>query len=160
MGRKKQMELDAPWLDLEGKIASEVLHAPKTGGDPDGEWACAPDRVVGVNARVNLRRNNFVPLVRWLFLSTIDTLQSSLSRLLCQTADRTATPPCGRSSPPGHAVVDGWRRDERTRDILQRNPRSLVSSANPTTGVQVLRPAALQCLNSLTPYAKRAGFEG
>jgi integrase len=47
MGRKKQMELDAPWLDLEGKIASKVLHAPKTGGDPHGEWACVPDRVVG-----------------------------------------------------------------------------------------------------------------
>src|SRR5438105_7731272 len=43
MGRKKQMELDAPWLDLKGKIASEVLHAPKTGG----EWVCVPDRVVG-----------------------------------------------------------------------------------------------------------------
>ncbi len=47
MGRKKQVELDAPWLHLEGKIASEVLHAPKTGGDPHGEWACVPDRVVG-----------------------------------------------------------------------------------------------------------------
>jgi hypothetical protein len=47
MGRKKQMELDVPWLDLEGKIASQVLHAPKTGGNPHGEWACVPDRVVG-----------------------------------------------------------------------------------------------------------------
>src|SRR6266699_828036 len=47
MGRKKHMELDAPWLDLAGKIASEVLHAPKTGGDPHGEWACVPDRVAG-----------------------------------------------------------------------------------------------------------------
>ncbi len=109
-----------------------------------------------VNARVILRRNNFDPLVRWLFLSTIDTLQSSLSRLLCHTADRTATPPCGRSSPPGHAVVNGWRRDERTRDILQNLPRSLVSSAKPTTGVQVVRPAAPQCLDSLTPDASRA----
>src|SRR3989442_15861767 len=55
---------------------------------------------------------------------------------------RLTTPPCSRSSPPGHAVVDGWRRDERTRDIPQSLPRSLVSSAKPTTGVQVVRPAA------------------
>src|SRR5229473_2256136 len=53
-----------------------------------------------------------------------------------------ATPPCGSSSPPGQAVVDGWRRDERTRDTPQSLPRSLVSSAKPTTAVQVVRPAA------------------
>ncbi len=53
-----------------------------------------------------------------------------------------ATPPCGRSSPPGHAVVDGWRRDERTRDTPQSLPRALVSSAKPTTAIQVVRPAA------------------
>src|SRR5437588_3611320 len=53
-----------------------------------------------------------------------------------------APPPCGRSSPPGHAVVDGWRRDERTRDTPQSLPRSLVSSAKPTTAIQVVRPAA------------------
>src|SRR5258708_7210042 len=50
--------------------------------------------------------------------------------------------PCCRSSPPGHAVVHGWCRDERTRDILQNSLRALVSSAKPTTGVQVVRPAA------------------
>src|SRR6266568_2440621 len=53
-----------------------------------------------------------------------------------------STPPCGRPSPPGHAVVYGWRRDERTRDIPQSLPRALVSSAKPTTAVQVVRPAA------------------
>ncbi len=53
-----------------------------------------------------------------------------------------ATPPCGRSSPPGHAVVDGWRRDERTRDTPQSLPRALVSAAKPTTAIQVVRPAA------------------
>src|SRR5205809_5600526 len=51
-------------------------------------------------------------------------------------------PPAKGASPPGHPVVDGWRRDERTRDIPQSLPRSLVSSAKPTTGVQVVRPAA------------------
>src|SRR5947207_2689818 len=54
-----------------------------------------------------------------------------------QRRDR-ATPPCGRSSPSGRSVVDGWRRDERTRDIPQELPRALVSSAKPTTGVQIV----------------------
>src|SRR6266568_3302946 len=52
------------------------------------------------------------------------------------------SPACGGPSPPGHPVVDGWRRDERTRDIPQSLPRSLVSSAKPTTGIQVVRPVA------------------
>jgi len=52
------------------------------------------------------------------------------------------SPACGGPSPPGHPVVDGWRRDERTRDIPQSLPRSLVSSAKPTTGVQVVWPTA------------------
>src|SRR5437764_12200876 len=46
-------------------------------------------------------------------------------------------PPGGRSSPPGHPVVDGWRRDERPRDTPQSLLRALVSSAKPTTAVQV-----------------------
>jgi hypothetical protein len=53
-----------------------------------------------------------------------------------------SSPPCGGPSPPGHVVVNGWRRDERTRDIPQSLPRSLVSSAKPTTGVQVVWPTA------------------
>ena len=53
-----------------------------------------------------------------------------------------SSPACDGPSPPGHAVVDGWRRDERTRDIPQSLPRSLVSSAKPTTGVQVVWPTA------------------
>src|SRR6266496_6239478 len=72
----------------------------------------------------------------------------TISRVLscvCSAPERiidATGPPCGRASPPGHSVVDGWRRDERTRDRLQNLPRSLVSSAKPTTGVQVVRPAA------------------
>lgn len=50
--------------------------------------------------------------------------------------------PCGRSSPPGQAVVNGGRRDERPRDTPQSLPRPLVSSAQPTTAVQVVRPTA------------------
>src|SRR6266566_3214232 len=87
----------------------------------------------------------------------------TISRVLscvCSAPERiidATSPPCGRASPPGHSVVDGWRRDERTRDRLQNLPRSLVSSTKPTTGVQVVRPAAPQCLDSLTPDASRAG---
>src|SRR5438105_7208344 len=52
--------------------------------------------------------------------------QVTISKVLSSVGAATqqvnaATPPCGRSSPPGHAVVDGWRRDERTRDTPQ-NP--------------------------------------
>src|SRR2546426_10721674 len=73
--------------------------------------------------------------------------QVTISKVLSSVGATTqqvnaAPPPCGRSSPPGHAVVDGWRRDERTRDTPQSLPRALVSSAKPTTAVQVVRPAA------------------
>ncbi len=51
-------------------------------------------------------------------------------------------PACGRSSPPGHAVACGRHRDERTRDIPQSLLEMLVSSAKPTTGMQVVRPTA------------------
>jgi hypothetical protein len=110
-----------------------------------------------VNACVNLRRNKFDPPL----FSTCSYSQLTTSKVHAHVCAATqqmnaATPPCGKSSPPGHAVVDGWRRDERTRDILQSLPRSLVSSAKPTTGVQVVRPAAPQCLDSLTPDASRA----
>ncbi len=113
-------------------------------------------RCYSVNACVILRPDNFDPPFVLCFLP-VNTLQSSLSRLFFHTADRCGPPPCGRSSPPGHSVVDGWRRDERTRDIPQSPPRSLVSSAKPTTGVQVVRSAAPSCLDSLTPDAHRAG---
>ena len=94
-----------------------------------------------VNACVNLRRDNFDHPCVLCFLP-VANLQSSHSRLFCHTTDRCGPPPCGRSSPPGRSVVDGWRRDERTRDIPQSLPRSLVSSAKPTTGIQVVRSAA------------------
>src|SRR5579864_7795411 len=109
-----------------------------------------------VNACVILRRNNFDPPVIFVPTLTLSRVLSSVCSAPERITDAT-TPPCGRSSPPGHAVVDGWRRDERTRDIPQSLPRSLVSSAKPTTGVQVVRPAAPPCLDSLTPDASRAG---
>src|SRR6266700_321569 len=40
---------------------------------------------------------------------------------------------------------------------LRAGSCALVSSAKPTTGIQVVRPAAPSCLNSLTPDAHRAG---
>src|SRR5207249_4304480 len=58
-------------------------------------------------------------------------------------------------SPPGRTVVNGWRRDERTTDIPQNHLGSLVSSAQPTTGVQVVRPPPKR-LDSLTQDARRA----
>jgi hypothetical protein len=86
------------------------------------------------------------------------TSSKALSHICSATEQIGAVaPPCGRPSPPGHAVVNGWRRDERPRDIPQSHLRPLVSSAKPTTAVQVVWPAAPQCLDSLPPDAHRAG---
>ena len=65
--------------------------------------------------------------------------------------------PAKGASPPGRSVVDGCRRDERTRDIPQSAPRSLISAGKPTTGIQVVHAFRPCCLNSLTPDAHRAG---
>ncbi len=112
------------------------------GRDAVGQSASAPGLVcVIVNACVILRRDNFDHPFVLCFLP-VTNLQGSLSHLFCTEQMDATTPPCGGSSPPGRSVVDGWRRDERTRDILQSHPRSLVSSAKPTTGVQVVRPVA------------------
>jgi len=109
-----------------------------------------------VNASVLLRPDNFDrPFL--LFLSTVDHLQGSLVFVLHEASIGVPTPPGGRSPPPGPSVVDGSCRDERTRDTPQSLPRSLVSFAKPTTGVQVVRPAAPHGLDSLTPDAHRAG---
>ena len=40
------------WGDLAGHIASEVLQAPKTGGDPNGDWPLVHERIAGY-----IRRN-------------------------------------------------------------------------------------------------------
>ncbi len=39
------------WKDLEGKIAPEILCAPRTGGDPSGEWQEVHPRVIGYIVR-------------------------------------------------------------------------------------------------------------
>src|SRR5258708_17626086 len=46
------------WQDLEGKVASEVLSAPKTGGDPTGDW-------LGVHRRVTCYLLNNVVGKSW-----------------------------------------------------------------------------------------------
>jgi hypothetical protein len=77
--------------------------------------------------------------------------------LIAQPARCTPSHPAKGASPPGRSAVDGLCRDERTRDIPQSLPRSLVSSAKPTTGIQVVHAFRPRCLNSLTPDAHRAG---
>jgi hypothetical protein len=58
-----------------------------------------------------------------------------------------------RACPTAWGAVSTWtrcgerlapRRDERARDIPQSHPRTLVSSAKPTTGIQVGRLPTLQ----------------
>ncbi|HEU5373934.1 MAG TPA: hypothetical protein VFV38_00700 [Ktedonobacteraceae bacterium] len=46
MARQHQEVQHVSWLDLTGKVAVEVLHAPKTGGDPHGTWAPVHERVI------------------------------------------------------------------------------------------------------------------
>ena len=98
--------------------------------------------VPGVNASVILRRDNFDHPFDLNFL-LVDFLQGSHSHLSSYTQDLDIpTPPCGRPPPPGRSVARGWRPDGRTRDIPQSLLCALVWSAKPTTGIQVVRPAA------------------
>src|SRR5579875_1052648 len=64
------------------------------------------------------------------FIAKMTHLQGFLLRLfwLSRRVQRPPHPATG-ASPPGHPVVDGWRRDERTRGIPQSHLRALVSSA-------------------------------
>ncbi len=39
------------WEDLTGHLAPEVLHAPKTGGDPNGAWPIVHERIAGYIGR-------------------------------------------------------------------------------------------------------------
>ena len=43
---KKKDDRHYTWESLNGMIAPEVLHAPKTGGAPNGEWPIVHERVV------------------------------------------------------------------------------------------------------------------
>jgi hypothetical protein len=68
-------------------------------------------------------------------------------------------PSCGRPSPPGQAVVNGWRRDERPRDTPQSLPRPLVSSSKPTTtcpGRMACRPRTPRLAPSGCPQSRAA----
>jgi hypothetical protein len=111
-----------------------------------------------VNARVILRRNNFDPPSSTSFsLSTVDALQSSLSRLFGHTADR-----CGH--PTLRQVVSTWTRcgkrlaPRRANEGYTAEPSALArlvcQAYHRRPGRTTCRPP---CLNSLTPGAHRAG---
>jgi hypothetical protein len=117
--------------------------------------------MISVNACVNLRPNNFDPPCQLPvpFNSTQQVTHSETSAHACSTVQKMGTvpPPCGRSSPPGHPVVYGWCRDERTMDIPQN---SCVRSSRSPSLPQVSRSYDLpppQCLDSLTLDARRTG---
>jgi len=82
---------------------------------------------------------------------------SGFSPLQALTRSMHSPYPAKGASPPGRSVVDGLCRDERTRDIPQSVPRSLISAGKPTTGIQVVHAFRPSYLNSLTPDAHRAG---
>src|SRR6266568_2734229 len=86
------------------------------------------------------------------------TISKVLSYLFCSSR-RSMQPPhptAGRL----HLDPLWWTAGAETsaREIDRRASSSaLVSSAKPTTGIQVVRPAAPHGLDSLTPDARRAG---
>jgi hypothetical protein len=86
------------------------------------------------------------------------TISKVLSCLFCSSR-RSMQPPhptAGRL----HLDPLWWTAGAETseREIDRRASSSaLVSTAKPTTGIQVVRPAAPHCLDSLTPDARRAG---
>jgi hypothetical protein len=43
---KKRDEHPVSWESLKGFIAPEILHAPKTGGDPAGGWPTVHERLI------------------------------------------------------------------------------------------------------------------
>src|SRR6266849_6428696 len=122
----------------------------------------------GVNARVNLRRNNFDPLVKIHFFSTVDALQSSLSRLFSHTADR-----CGH--PTLRQVVSTWTRcggrlaPRRANEGYTAEPSALArlvcqayhsvsrsyALPPPNASTRSLRMPAEQALPPLTPTSRR-----
>jgi hypothetical protein len=76
-----------------------------------------------VNAGVILRRNNFDPLL--IFSPRMTTYR--VLRSVCAATrvnQRCGPPPAKGASPPGHTVVDGFCRDERTRGIPQSHLRA------------------------------------
>jgi hypothetical protein len=90
---------------------------------------------MNVNACVILRRNNFDPLL--IFSPRMTTYRVLRSVSTATKANQRCPPPATGASPPGHPVVDGWRRDERTRGIPQSHLRALVSPVASTRSLQV-----------------------
>jgi hypothetical protein len=111
----------------------------------------------GVNARVILRPDNFDPLVRFLFLSTVDHLQGSFTSVLpLRRAMWPLHPAAGRL----HLDALWWTAGAETsaREIHRRAFRAR-SSRLPSLP-QASRSYDLpppHCLDSLTPDAHRAG---
>src|SRR5258708_4573640 len=65
-GRKKEeRNLNVSWSALEEKIAPEVFYAPKTGGDPHGQWPAVHERIVAYLLRnvVGTPRANHLALI-------------------------------------------------------------------------------------------------
>src|SRR6266699_6276508 len=86
------------------------------------------------------------------------TISKVLSYLFCSSR-RSMQPPhptAGRLHLDPLCLTAG--AETSAREIDRRAiSRALVSSAKPTTGIQVVRPAAPHGLDSLTPDARRAG---
>src|SRR5207253_2224638 len=108
-----------------------------------------------VNACVILRPNNFDPP------PVIFFPKLTRSKILTPSFSHTAVR-CG--SPTLRQVVSTWTccggrlAPRRAHEGYTAEPlRALVSSAQPPTAIQVVRPAAPSCLDSLTPDAHRGG---
>src|SRR6266568_556978 len=111
-----------------------------------------------VNARILLRQDNFDrPFL--LFLPTVDHLQGSLLFVLLLAKIDATTPPYGWSPPPGPSVVDGWRRDERTRDRPQSKlecARLVCQAYHRHPGSTTSRPPRPRLAHSRCPQGRAA----
>ena len=78
-----------PWQLLSGKIASEILIAPKTGGDPQGDWRKVHHRLITYleNSVIGKPWDNHLALITAVLtaqLIDVTSVLSVLSRLNCR----------------------------------------------------------------------------
>jgi hypothetical protein len=112
-----------------------------------------------VNACVILRRNNFdPPFAIALLLSTVDNLQGSLFRLFCHSEERYSHPTL-RQVISIWTLCGGWLAPRRANEGYTAGTaacaRLVCQAYHRCPDRMTCRP--LQCLNSLTPDARRGG---
>src|SRR6266702_2852191 len=146
------------FLGLDAEQTEKGFTADIRAQTPDGSMKFGLEVTGIVNARILLRQDNFDrPFL--LFLPTVDHLQGSLLFVLLLAKIDATTPPYGWSPPPGPSVVDGWRRDERTRDRPQSKlecARLVCQAYHRHPGSTTSRPPRPRLAHSRCPQGRAA----